>query len=271
MPYYRTRRNRRPFYSRRPRRAKKSAKNTKVKTSSNFNKKVLKVIHRASETKITAPVLTFDNRILPYLSDFATQCVPLTPIIAQGNAQGERIGNQVSTRRCVLNVNMNAISISTSSGYVPPIYFDVYVYKYKRSDNISAVELQKFLQYGNTSVPYDSTSIPFSGNLKVNNDTFTLKCHKRVLCWSQTVSQQAIPSGGALTNCSNVTNARNLNIDITKYLNKNMKFQDATTNTPNDNLYVSVVATPNDYDAGYVATQVFGTFSTCVQYQYDDF
>lgn len=240
------------------------------KSNKNFNAKVVNILHKQSETKIVAPKITYDNRILPYLSDVATQCITLTPEIAQGVGQGERIGNQVSTKRSILNVNVNAVAISTSSGYVPPIYFDIYVYKYKRSDNVSAVELQKFLQYGNIAIAYDSTSIPFVGNLKVNNDTFTLKKHKRVLCWNQTVSQQAIPSGGALTNCSNVVNARNISIDITKYLNKTMKFQDATTNTPDDNLYVSVVATPNDYDAGYAQNQVFGTFSTCVQYQYDD-
>lgn len=256
---------------RQPYKLKRRPRTTNMKkTKKTFNKNVLKVLNRHSETKQSAPEILYDNRILPYLSDPGTQCIPLTPNIAQGTGQGERVGNQVTTRKATLNINMNAISISTASGYVPPIYFDIYVYKFKRSDNQSAIELQKFLQYGNISIAYDSTSVPFSGNLKVNNDSFTLKKHKRVLCWNQNVSQQNVPSGGALTNCSNVINARNVNIDITKYLNNTMKFQDATTNTPDDNLYVSVVATPNDYDVGYADTQVFGTFSTCVQYQYND-
>lgn len=256
---------------RQPYRIKRRPRVTNMKKSKKtFNKNVLKVLHRHSETKTSAPEILYDNRILPYLSDNVTQCIPLTPNIAQGTGQGERVGNQVTTRRATLNINMTAIPISTSSGYTPPVYFDIYVYKFKRSDSVTAIELQKFLQYGNIAIAYDSTSVPFSGNLKVNNDSFTLKKHKRVLCWHQNVSQQSVPSGGALTNCTNIVNARNVNIDITKYLNNTMKFQDATTNTPDDNLYVSVVATPNDYDAGYPDTMVFGTFSTCVQYQYDD-
>lgn len=270
MPYY-SRRTRygRKLSSRRRLRKKKSTRGKKSSTS--FNKKVLKVIHRASETKQMNPVILYNNRVLPVLSDVATQCVPLIPILAQGTGQGERVGNQVSTVKAMLNLNITSIAISTSSGYVPPIYFDIYIYKWKRSDNVGAIDLTKFLQYGNTSIPYDSTQVPPCGNLKVNADSFTLKYHKRILLWNQTASQQNAPAGGALTNCSNLLNAKNLNIDITKFLNKNMKYQDAITNTPNDNLWVSVVATPNDQDPGYNPSQVFGDFDMMLQYQYDDF
>lgn len=269
MPYYRVyRRYGRKLSSRRRLRKKKPRGK---KTSTSFNKKVLKVIHRASETKQMAPQLLYNNRVLPLLSDFATQCVPLIPIIAQGTGQGERVGNQVSTVRAMLNLNIKCNSITSSSGYVPPVYFDIYIYKWKRSDNVSAIDLTKFLQYGNTSIPYDSTNIPPCGNLKVNADSFTIKYHRRILLWNQTYSQATTPSGGALTNCRNIVNAKNLNIDITKFLNKNMKYQDAITNTPNDNLYLSVVATPNDQDPGYAQNQVFGDFDSMLQYQYDDF
>lgn len=267
-PRYRRLRSRRPFYSSRKRSQKKRGK--KSSSSTSFSKKVLKVVHRASETKQLEPKIVRGNVITNWLNDNAIQCIPLTPSINLGTGQGDRIGNQVSTRRAVLSLNLECISITSASGYAPPIYFDIYIYKYKRSNTQSAVELRKFLQYGNTSTDFKSNTLPESQNLKVNNDTFTLKAHKRVLCWAQTYSQASTPSGGALTNCRNITNAKNLNIDITKFLSKNMKFQDATTNTPNDNLYVSVVGTPNDHNTSYVDGFQLGVYDAMVQYQYDD-
>lgn len=245
-------------------------KQSKVATKKNLEQTILKVINRKAEVKNMTPLFFRGNRALPYLSDNVTQCVPLTPIVAQGAGQGERIGNEITTRKAILSLNMSAISISTSSGYVPPIYFDIYIYKFKRSDSVTAIDLTNFLQYGNVAIEYDSTTIPESGNLKVNNDAFTLKYRKRVLLWNQNVSQQSVPSGLALTNCSNVLNAKNMNIDITKYLSKTMKFNDGVANTPADNLYISVVCTPNDQNTGYDPTTIFGTFDVMLQYRYDD-
>lgn len=271
MPYYRLYRRR---YGRKlsPRRRLRKKTTRGKKNSTSFSKKVLKVIHRASETKQMEPIFARVNEITNWLQDPITQCIPLIPKISQGNAQQNRVGNQITTRKATLSLNLNAVNITpNTNGYVPPMYFDIYIYKWKRSDNVSAIDLRKFLQYGNTTASFKSNTLPESQNFKVNADSFTLKYHKRILLWNQNYSQATNPSGLALTNCRNIINSKNITIDITKYLNKNMIFQDATTNTPNDNLYVSVVGTPNDHNTNYVDGIVLGYYDAMLQYQFDDF
>lgn len=76
---------------------------------------------------------------------------------------------------------------------------------------------------------------------------------------------------GAIRNITDVMNARNFQIDITKYLKKELKFQDAITNIPDDNLYVSVVYTPNDYDTNaYTQNLAIGEFQAMLEYEYID-
>lgn len=228
---------------------------------------VKRELSKRVEVKTVAPAILTSNRITNHLYDPSVQCIPLVPIIAQGAGQGERIGNKVRTRKATLNINMNVDSITIASGYVPPMYIDVYIYKVRKSNNVTAVPLDQFLQYGNTSTDYDSASLFQSGNLNINRDQILLKRKKRVLLTNKAESNQ---TGLALVNGSNINNAHNMTVDITKFLAKNMNFQDAVTNTPEDNLYVSVVATPNDYNTLYAQNFVFGQFSTMVQYSYED-
>lgn len=228
---------------------------------------VKREINKRTEIKTVAPQIASSNRITNYLNDPATQCIPLVPIIAQGPGQGERIGNKVRTRKASLNITCNVYALSTTSGYVPPFYVDIYLYKFRRSNSVTAVELAKFLQYGNTSINYDSSTLFHSGNLAVNRDSFILKKKKRILLTNKAQVNQV---GQAIVNANSLLNAQNLTMDITKYLSKNMDFQDATANTPEDNLYVSVVFTPNDYTTPYPQNFVSGEFTTMMQYSYED-
>lgn len=246
---------------------------------SNMRKKsiksiVNKEIDRRAEVLKIEPQAWLQNRITNYLVDPVTQCIPLVPNIDQGAGQGGRDGNTVRTRKAKMHITMSADAFANSSGYIPPFYVDMYIYKCRKSNVQSAVPLNKFLQDGDSSKYYDTSIDPlqptnmFSGQNKVNADEFVLKKHKRVLLWNQ--SFVARENGLAIQNMTNVSNARTFTIDVTKYLKKNITFQDAVNNTPQDNLYVSCVATPNDYITSYVQNQVFGQFQVMFEYEYDD-
>jgi hypothetical protein len=256
---------------RKPRMSKYKSKSKRPKTSKALSKKIERGIVSHAEKKKIRPVKFLNNRITNFLNDPATQAIPLIPTVPQGVGQGERNGNSITTRRAILSLNMHHYQLTTSSGYVPPTYFDIYIYKYKRSDNVAAIDFSKFLQFGNTAQHYNSApgGDAFSGNQKVNTDSFTLKYQKRIVLFNQSTSN--LSGINAIRSITDVMNARNFKIDITKYLKKEMRFQDAISNTPDDNLYLSVVFTPNDYDTtAYAQNFVIGEFQAQLEYEYID-
>lgn len=111
------------------------------------------VISRRVENKSMAPLALQSYRILHDLTDPTTQLIPLMPQIPQGDGQGDRTGNAVMTMKSHFYVNLKAIQIAATPP-TGPIYFDMYILKFKKSNNQSAVELDKFLQFGNTATNY---------------------------------------------------------------------------------------------------------------------
>lgn len=235
--------------------------NTKV--SKNFRKKVEEVLKEEVEVKSIAPQITRDTRITNALTDNVLQVIKLTPNIAQGDGQGDRVGNRVTTKRAMLYLSAHMFQVTSTPQVDPPKYLDIYIYKYKRSNNQDAILLQNFLQYGNTSVAYDSLAIPESGSFDINRDKFTLKKHIRKLMWNPTEVNTNARATRAL-------NAIQMKLDITKYLKKELVFDDDFSNTvSNDNLYISCVYTNND-DQAYANNLVAGEYDVSFFYDYTD-
>lgn len=239
------------------------AKGGKTEVSKNFRKKVEEVLKEDVEVKSIAPQIIRNTRITNALTDNILQVIKLTPIIAQGAGQGERIGNRVRTAKAMLYLSAHMFQITQNPNVDPPKYLDIYIYKYKRSNNQDAILLQNFLQYGNTSIAYDSLAIPESGAFDINRDKFTLKKHIRKLVWNPTDLNTYARSTRAL-------NAVQMKLDITKYLKKDLVFDDGVSNgITNDNLYVSCVYTNND-DQGYANATVVGEYDVSFFYDYTD-
>lgn len=130
---------------RKPRMSKYKSKSKRPKTSKVLSKKIDNRIVSHAEKKIANPVQWKKNKVSNYLFDPATQAIPLIPNIAQGVGQGERVGNSVTTRKAILSLNLHHYQLANTTGYIPPTYFDIYIYKYKRSDNVAAIDFSKFL------------------------------------------------------------------------------------------------------------------------------
>ncbi len=260
-----------------PTQAQKNRFNKAKQSYMNMKKKkqvttlVKREFDKRVEIKNMRPLFSLQNRITNFLSDPALQSISLTPQIAQGSGQGQRNGNRVRTKRAICYLTCSADQLTNSSGYVPPIYIDIYIYKSRKTNTQSSLPLNQFLQNGDTSTNYDSSSNLFSGNFDINSDQFNLKKKKRILLWNQPMTQtDSSVNPQSINNCKDLINARTLRFDITKYLKKNMDFQDDVTNTPSDNLFISCVFTPNDYETTYVQNQVLGQFSVMLKYDYED-
>lgn len=240
------------------------------------NKKTIKSvvnreINKRVETKHMKPIQNLGNRITNYFVDPVTQCIPLVPQLAQSSGQGDRNGNRVRTKKSMVTITCSVDQLTTSSGYVPPVYIDIYIYKVRKTNNQSAITVSEFLQDGNGTTTYDSSVNQFSGNYPINKDRFVLKKKKRILLWNQPmVSNDFTVNPSSINNCKDLINARTISFDITKCLKKNMDFQDAVTNTPEDNLYISCFFTPNDYQTAYLQNFVTGQFDVMHTYSYDD-
>lgn len=250
-----------PALRRRPRKKRAPKKSTKRPT---FQQRVMKIVHRDAETKCIAPQIVRDSQVFSVLNNNILQCINLMPQISSGTEQGERIGNLVTTKKVMLYLSMHAYQLSNSSNTDPPKFFDVYIYKYKKSNDVSAVDLRKFLQYGNTSTEYNSGPLPESGGLNINSDLFTLKKHFRKQLWNPN------PANTYALATRDVNNAATYKFDITNMYRKVLNFDDTVSNVvTNDNLFISVVFTNNDGQA-YSETTSIGSYDTTVMYHYTD-
>lgn len=219
------------------------------------------VVSRRVENKHMTPLVVNGYRVLHDLIDPTLQLIPLMPQIPQGDAQGDRTGNAVMTMRSVFYVNVNAIQISATPP-VGPIYFDMYIFKFKKSNTQSAVQLDRFLQYGNTAVNYQGGTIPQSYGLNVNKDLFTIKRRRRILLWNP---QEPMSYAGS----SRVLNAKSFKFDITNAIKKKIKFSDNLSFPPtNDNLFFMCGFTSND--GRNLGSTIGGNVDTLLTYEFED-
>ena len=167
-------------------------------------------------------------------------------------------------RKAMVYFSAHLFQITTQANSDPPKYLDIYLYKYKVSNDQTAITLGNFLNYGNTSIPYDSSTIPESGAFPINKDKFILKKHIRITLWNPN------PANVYAQGSRHILNASAFKIDITKYLKKELQYNDSVTNlVTNDNLYLSCVYTNND-DQVFNTNTVVGEFDTLLTYEYED-
>ncbi len=234
----------------------------KTKPTKAFTQKVQRIISRTAEKKYMSPRVIRDNRIINIFNNPSVQSINLMPVLAQGIGQGDRIGNEVTTKKATLYLmaKMDAQAANTD----PPKFVDIYIYKSKRSIFVDDISTTKFLQYGSTAVAYDSLTLPECGGFNVNNDLFILKKKIRRQLWNPTETNVKLATRGC-------QNAMSQKIDLTKFFKKKMIFDDsASSNQPtNDNLFITMVYTNND-TSGYSNSTVVGTFDVTLMYQFED-
>jgi len=177
----------------------------------------------------------------------------LLPSISQGDGQGDRTGTGVRLKKAMLRMQC-----ASTNGLVSSHWVDVYIFKMKSGiAPPTASQMVKFLENGNTALGYQGRVL--DGLRPVNSDIFTLKYKLR----RQLASNYA---GNPGTPINNTPQCFTLKKDITKYFHKIWKYDDVAIAPTNDNLFIGVCAT----DPQGQVLQIFGEFTLCVDFTYED-
>lgn len=241
---------------------KQSIRDTKIASipsTQQVKRMIKREIARQAETKIIEGVsgnVAFAQSITP------SSCYPLIPNISQGTTQGARIGNRVTVRKAILRMSL---TVSNQAASVAPTYVDIYIFKYlpikSYPNNVMPTgSMNNFLQAGSTSTSY--TGVITDGLRPVNKDLFSLKYRKR-LCMFNPNNTASFVGATAMWNPN-----RSYNIDITKYINKTLEYDDANSYCTNDGLWFAVGSTQTD-GVLYPGLSM-GTFNIVVNVEYED-
>lgn len=197
--------------------------------------------------------------------------------IQQGTGQGARVGNKISTKKCMLSGVVHINTEWSAQNYnMCPLYVALYVFKIKQGlvsiADCETIVKNRFFSAGNSSTG-------FSGALRdllmeVNTDVVTL-LKKRVFKVGTGVVQSATANNVANTlnqsfNDGTATIAKMFKIDITKCMAKTYIFNDTDNSPQNSGTYFMWV--PLRVDGGLIVTSgglATGTLPCWVDYSID--
>lgn len=214
------------------------------------NKKIEKVIGRMAETKIAN--YAFNNFLgVPVTSTaFQSTIKILNPSsnsgslynIQQGTGQGARVGNKITTSKCLLKcvVHINTFFDLTTNYNPCPLYVVLYVVRLKPTltDDVSTmynVIQNSFFQAGNSSAGFTGTLVDMMREPN-RNQVVVLKKKVVKVGTAQAFSAFATNSPNNANQQytdSTVGIARMYNLDLTDKLYKNYEYNDST-NTPTE-------------------------------------
>lgn len=218
---------------------------------------VRKEIHRLAENKINQ----FDSATYFFLQPITTSnTYSLLPFIGQGVTNSTRTGNKI--RVIKFTVKLLFYAYIQAPGSVPT-YVDVYIFKYKNYSQqlgtLPSGAMNEFLDVNNTSTAYSGISTDYLRT--VNQDQFTLCFKKRMLLFNPNNSANTV----AIT--TNAPCARNITLDLTKYIKKNLVYDDSINTCTNDQLFIGVGSTQVD---GSILLGNVGTYQWLSEFKYED-
>jgi len=178
-----------------------------------------------------------------------TDVYTLMPSISQGTGQADRDGNKIRLRKAYLRLSAAAATGLTSSQYV-----DIYIFKNKYGTAApSAPDMVKFLENGNATVSYNG--LPVNRLRPINPDIFTLKKKMTLLLAAPTTGA----SGSLQPTAYRVA-------DLTSCFKKIWHYDDVAVGPTDESLFMAVGAT----DPQNQTYQVYGEYSFCVDFEYED-
>lgn len=276
MAGYRKTRN----YGRRRSARRPVARKPRAKKVSPVIKKYIKrVIHSQIENK-QANVID-DINIGSWFGDVNLNCKPLMPVaqgtpqggihIDQGVGQSDRVGNIVKTRKLLFRYIMTPLPQSNAiTPYNNPQEVRIF-FGYLKNQRMTFPDVSTFnnlFQFGNNDTsPFNNL---WDMTLPVNDDLFTIVKqvrHKVGNSGYADVQSSGIKQFNYYSNNDFKMNCMRT-IDLTKFLNKTLKFND-TTGTCDSGLYVWFIAVNAD---GSQSIQNIATIRCqySIEFQYED-
>lgn len=236
--------------------AKKSVKKAiKAASAKIFTKKVKNVVSNLAEKKVyrysysltevaglnyfTGSAWGLDNGI------FAVTPFQNRISITQGTTQSTRIGNKIRTHSNILDGILITQPYNLSYNAVPqPTNVLLYIFKIKGGGDTFDATMSGFYQNNNSSITPTSTLLDTL--LEVNSDNYTV-LYKRMykVGFAENAATGNDPNNQRYTNNDYKRNVR-FRIDLTKYTDKVIKYNDNSTTPTNNILYCAIMPIPTD-------------------------
>lgn len=220
----------------------------KGKSKRAFKARVKRVVRRMAENKkvtlpfVVRPLCLSSNG--QSLSDNVLTCSPSSGTqnaftVNQGTGNGARIGNRVTTRKCVLKYQMNASPFDATTNMIPrPVHVRVLFVKSKLepSSNLLAGQIIGPGAAGAKLFEQSQTTCGFQGTLqdltrKVSTDSYTYLSQKTFklgfAAYGGTTTSTGVVQGNQFYSNNDFKLSRYGSIDITKWCPKTVKFNDA--------------------------------------------
>lgn len=189
--------------------------------------------------------------------------------IPQGAGQGQRIGNQIRTKKAWVRGVLHILSYDVATNINPlPTEVRMFIFKdkFNRTGQPSAVALDLF-QTGSTSIGPQNDLVDTI--LEFNKDRYQIY-HEQVL----KVGTAAYEGTGAIAAFQNFTNNdfslnAKFEVDITKFLPTVVQYNDAGTQPMSDSLWMLFI--PVQAGGGqFGASQISTSMSWTASYHYTD-
>lgn len=233
----------------------------------NMVRLIKNVVNKQAEAKIfvvnaqMVPTVTSAGTPTPNGGSF----IDFTPTIANGNEQGQRVGNKLSIRSCIIRGSVMYAYESQNMQPVP-CYLEIILFRLKRTTDLpTATDWLNLLDNGQTNDAYNSSSLqPLT--LTVNNELFTI--YKRLRF---KIGNSVPVSGTALTN-NDFSFCKTFKVNITKYFkNRTILFDDSTPGNDPQNcpLYCASFIVPVPVGVTPITGQ-FPIVEASVEWHYTD-
>lgn len=245
----------RRFYRRRARKYLRKGKTggkrsraVRSTVSAKVKKYVKSAIHRNIENKMrynyaaNQPIQTGQN---------STMTWPLIPSgISVGVYAGDRIGNCIKPVKGIWKCNVNLLPYDATNNNQPrPVWVKIWVVRdLKNAGQLATMDSTSFVNFFNGN----NTSLPFQNNtldtvFDVNTDNFRVLTTRMFKLGCTSMYNVAPLPNTTTSYLDNSVMAKSITIDYTKYVRKQLKYQDNVSGLPNnDNLYFVIQAVACD-------------------------
>lgn len=254
-------------------RKRTSKKRSTRKVSKSVKKYVKREIHKQVETKsfyVQSGVNTGSVLESPDWNTSPILFYPAYHTLPLGVSNGNRIGNRCMLRKVYLRYTINPLPYDAATNVAPsPQHVMLILYRLKQAKAIlpTSTDLSKIFDNGGGSFAANGTLTDLLADY--NRDYFDI-----AKSWREKVGYAAYDGTGALPAQQNFNNndypfnvVRKL--DITKYLNKVMIFDDSTATVQNNNLFFGFVSVNGTGNASG-ATQLTIKVNWSIQILYED-
>lgn len=236
-------------YSRKSRKPSRKPSRKFYGVSKRVKSYVKKAIHSNIENKskvtylANQPVLTAETGVVP----FSINCIPP---VAQGNEQGERVGNVIKPVANWIRGFVNLKPHNELTNPYMPIKVKMWLCSYKilnrNAATLNAADFDRFFEEGNNTVPFQGNMLDML--LPVNKMDWTVY-ETRTINLGSTSTSTAFTSAGFVYDNSRFSVPFSFNVQ--KHLKTKLTYDDLSSSRPtNRNMYVIVQAVSAEGSSG---------------------